>query len=511
MSIPKTIHQIWLGGPMPLQFVRYAEKWRVLHPEWEYRLWTEKDLTWLAHAQEFADVPLFSTKANIARYEIVCRYGGVYIDSDFEPVKPIDSLLVGASMVVCPERPDLLANGFFGAAPGHPILQYLLSQLRECIKTNRNGSSPEMCGPVFFTRAVRRGMAFTGAPCRHLQRQYFYPYNYDEPELQATATFPAAYAIHRWAKSWVATAAPTPQRPPPLGAHLRAAVKQQVKRAVDACERMRAPGTRIVSLGNGRSLVDVQGLFPLLVSSDDLNILPELFMRGVSDAGYVAFLGQFLRPSDHVIDIGANIGYTVLAAARHLGPYGRLDAFEPNPVAHDYLRDNIYMNRMQGRLSADIRLHRVAIGASCGTATLRVPRGHRGRASLSAEVHARFTEERIDCTEVQVNVEPLEKFLKDITRVRLVKIDVEGYEAEIMETLLPFAASRRVDCIDLELIDELLGSSWVRLEHVLRDMVERLDAKCYTLRHDGVPERISLGSVVHGPPRNHLLLRFDEQ
>src|ERR1700733_22270 len=39
--IPKTIHQIWLGGPLPEKYLNLQRSWQRQNPDWEYRLWTD--------------------------------------------------------------------------------------------------------------------------------------------------------------------------------------------------------------------------------------------------------------------------------------------------------------------------------------------------------------------------------------------------------------------------------------------------------------------------------------
>lgn len=506
MLIPKKIHQIWLGGPVPETFAGYAKRWQEMHPGWEYRLWREEDLRWLEHLEEFERVRHFATKANIARYEIVARHGGVYLDMDFEPLKPLDPLLQGESMLVCPECPELLANGFFAAAPDHPVLKYVLSQLSESIAANAGATSPEMCGPVFFTRAVRRASAITGASCRWLDRRYFYPYNHDQPEFDDVPDFPGAFAVHRWAKSWVA-ATPQPRDDRTFRQRMRARIIAGATRVVHALERVRPATTRIVPAGPDRVLVNVQGRFTVLVPGNDLNLLPQLVMHGISDAPYLNFLARILRPSDHVVDIGANIGYTVVAAAVRLGRYGRIDAFEPNPDARKVLEDNVYMNRMLG-MEADVRIHACAIGASAQTAMLRTPSAHRGRGSLNPAVHEQFQDEHLGCDTFEVRVAPLTDELRDAHHIRLVKVDVEGYEAQVLRNLLPLLEAGRIDWLDLEVNSALAGASWDALENLLRDLVTRLNARCYTLRDDGTPVPVDIAGVIQGPPLSHLALEF---
>jgi mannosyltransferase OCH1-like enzyme len=86
--IPRTIHQIWFGpNPRPQQWM---STWRERHPGWSYQLWTEETLPQLANQRLFETLgSLWHGKADLARYEILHRYGGVYIDADAECVRPL--------------------------------------------------------------------------------------------------------------------------------------------------------------------------------------------------------------------------------------------------------------------------------------------------------------------------------------------------------------------------------------------------------------------------------------
>ena len=47
--IPRILHQIWLGGsPIPEEFLEFSAGWRRAHPQWDYRLWTDRRLPRLA-------------------------------------------------------------------------------------------------------------------------------------------------------------------------------------------------------------------------------------------------------------------------------------------------------------------------------------------------------------------------------------------------------------------------------------------------------------------------------
>ena len=93
--IPKVIHQIWIGdNPIPSNYKYYLETWRKFHPDWEIKLWTQKEI----ENENFASKDLFdrsrglAEQSDIARYEILYRYGGLYIDTDVQCFANFDEL-----------------------------------------------------------------------------------------------------------------------------------------------------------------------------------------------------------------------------------------------------------------------------------------------------------------------------------------------------------------------------------------------------------------------------------
>ncbi|CAE8596550.1 unnamed protein product, partial [Polarella glacialis] len=194
--IPLRLHQIWLGPrQLPAECQQFAQGWRGRHPAWEYRLWTDadaeaelQDLPRMAEAFRAAKNP--AEKSDLLRLAIVLHHGGLYVDVDFECLRPFDELhdrvsfYTGISNVAAFE----LNNGLFAAAPGHPLLRYLCERVgrrwaewgeedvdtREAVayqleKSGMMGSMSELTsvgkaaflattGPGFFTRGVLRGL-----------------------------------------------------------------------------------------------------------------------------------------------------------------------------------------------------------------------------------------------------------------------------------------------------------------------------------------------------------------
>src|SRR5436190_16517529 len=94
--IPRIIHRVWLGAePMPEDFRRYGESWRRHHPGWRMRLWTDEDLPELGDRRALERARHHAERANLVRYEVLRRFGGVYVDTDVECLRPIGPLLSG--------------------------------------------------------------------------------------------------------------------------------------------------------------------------------------------------------------------------------------------------------------------------------------------------------------------------------------------------------------------------------------------------------------------------------
>jgi len=95
-KIPKIIHQICLNnnGEKPDKYKKFQKNWSKIHPEWEYRFWSEKEINKLEleNRKLYDETNNYSIKYDIAKYEILHRFGGLYIDPEFECLKKFDIL-----------------------------------------------------------------------------------------------------------------------------------------------------------------------------------------------------------------------------------------------------------------------------------------------------------------------------------------------------------------------------------------------------------------------------------
>lgn len=195
--IPPTIHRVWLGGgPMPTEQQRFGESFARLHPGWEMRLWSERDLPELdIGAEERERSRSHSELSNLVRYEILRRYGGLYVDTDVECRQTLTPLLRGIDAFAALETPGTVGSAILGSVADHRVFTRAARLARTTLGEGPN--SPAASGPQFLSRVIEQEQDMAIFPAR-----LFYPYLWYEPERRHEH-FPEAYAVHHWAKSWV--------------------------------------------------------------------------------------------------------------------------------------------------------------------------------------------------------------------------------------------------------------------------------------------------------------------
>lgn len=175
------------------------------------------------------------------------------------------------------------------------------------------------------------------------------------------------------------------------------------------------------------------------------------------DQYYKKFLKSLKAPFVF-IDVGANQGFFSFLAAKN--SYAReLHCFEPIPATYELLDQNAKLN---GCINA--QLHNLAIAEKTGASSIFVQPGHSGAASMR--------DSSLPPTSHSINIETVDySFLSGLVRsVGLpihIKIDVEGFELEVMNQLVKTDWFSRVESIFYE-VDELWVSP-VEIELLLRD------------------------------------------
>ncbi len=212
--IPTIFHQIWLGpNKPPAIFKESQESIRKLHPDWQYKLWTDKDIPGLnLHNKKYYDLSKnYGEIADIVRYEILYKFGGVYLDVDFVCLRPFDILNHSYDFytsLMPLDCEDTLCNGVIASVPGHPILKDCIETIEEDWQLSK--SLIIRVGPYHFQKSFAKIASESSGRHIAFPKSYFFPINYKDkkkcrlnPELVSSLIKREAFAVHHWAHTWV--------------------------------------------------------------------------------------------------------------------------------------------------------------------------------------------------------------------------------------------------------------------------------------------------------------------
>lgn len=137
-------------------------------------------------------------KSDVLRYEVLARWGGIYVDTDVEPLKPMDPLL-GEEPFIAWETNRLLCPTVIGSPPGHPAIEALIEALPDWTSRHVNAPPNQQTGPYFITHLWRRR-----SDVRLLEADAFYPVGWWEREKLGGPYPDSSYAVHHWNAGWLA-------------------------------------------------------------------------------------------------------------------------------------------------------------------------------------------------------------------------------------------------------------------------------------------------------------------
>lgn len=185
--IPRIIHQTWKTAEVPDKWKKSPEEWQRLHPDWEYRLWTDADnRAYIAEKYPeflatFDAMPYPIMRADAIRYFIMKDFGGIYADLDIVPIVNIESYFKDDAEVYLVNTPNMMSfftNCFMASKPGAAFWDVCIEEMTKPPPSwamTKHFHVLAVTGPIMVTRAVQR---YNGTICR-LPVVKFYPAGVD--------------------------------------------------------------------------------------------------------------------------------------------------------------------------------------------------------------------------------------------------------------------------------------------------------------------------------------------
>jgi mannosyltransferase OCH1-like enzyme len=219
--IPRIIHQSWKTSEVPEKWRPFQKSWKLLHPSYEYKYWTDennRDFILRYYPDYLCIYDGYSVsikRAELARYLILYHFGGIYVDLDFEALRPIDNLLVDEELLFGLEpashaaRPGvrerglehIVCNAFMASVPRHQFWDHFFV----CLRASKDESNVlEATGTFLLTRACDSHSFVTNITL--VPAAQLYPIDNREVRTLDVETMRAnlgsAYAVHHWTGSW---------------------------------------------------------------------------------------------------------------------------------------------------------------------------------------------------------------------------------------------------------------------------------------------------------------------
>jgi FkbM family methyltransferase len=167
-------------------------------------------------------------------------------------------------------------------------------------------------------------------------------------------------------------------------------------------------------------------------SGNSADMIPQyVYYFGSWEPVVSRLIDQRLGPGQTFVDVGANTGWYTVLAARKVGPSGRVVALEPSPANFSWLKENLRKNDLDNVRT----VNEAAWSSEAELSLFQGPASNSGASTLVPSFAATK-----DCDQVGlVRARPLTAILSpdEISTMRVLKIDVEGAELEVIRGLEP--------------------------------------------------------------------------
>lgn len=206
--IPKKIHYCWFGrGEKPELAVKCIESWKKFLPDYEIIEWNEDnfDLDIYPYVREAYDARKFAFVTDVVRLWAMYTYGGIYMDTDVEVLKPLDSLL-NFEAVSGFESSTQIPTGLMAGQESFPLFKELLDEYDGLHFVQSDGSLDMTNNVIRITNTclkhgfVPNGQQQTVDGFTLLPADYLCPKSWETGKIFITKN---TLCIHHFSGSWL--------------------------------------------------------------------------------------------------------------------------------------------------------------------------------------------------------------------------------------------------------------------------------------------------------------------
>lgn len=208
--IPKVIHYFWFGDqPLSELAIKCIESWKKYCPDYEIKLWNESnyDVSKNEYMLQTYKAKKYGFTVDFARLDIVYTYGGIYLDTDVELLKPLDDMLKDKCFMGFESEKNVALGLGFGAEAGNDTIYALMRAYDNLNFILPNGELNLRPSPGIQSEVMKKsGMIpngqeqITDTGCHIYSKEVFNPCNLDTNRIELKDN---TVSIHHYAGSWL--------------------------------------------------------------------------------------------------------------------------------------------------------------------------------------------------------------------------------------------------------------------------------------------------------------------
>lgn len=205
--IPKKIHYCWYGGkPLGRKEEKCIESWKKFCPDFEIVRWDESnsDMTENRYVKEAYQSRKWAFVSDYFRLNAVCDYGGIYLDTDVELLKPLDEFL-GCGGFMGFEDSVRVATCVMGGVRGHSFFEKALNLYQDRVFIKENGEFDTTTNVDFLTGILLENGLVLNDKRQNIMGMEIFPKDFFSPKSLTTGKITLTentHAIHRFEASW---------------------------------------------------------------------------------------------------------------------------------------------------------------------------------------------------------------------------------------------------------------------------------------------------------------------
>lgn len=208
MSIPKIIHYVWVGGkPLPPFQQKCIASWRKHLPDYEIKEWNEHNFNINSnkYCKEAYEAKKYAFVSDYIRIFVLYQYGGIYMDTDVEVIKPFPQEFLECEAFSGYETPETISTGIMGCIPNQRMFKKILEFYNAVSFFEADGSCNTTTNVHTITQ-IAKEHGFTPDNTRKTilgltlyPQSFFSPLAHDSDESCFGSN---TYTIHHFSGSW---------------------------------------------------------------------------------------------------------------------------------------------------------------------------------------------------------------------------------------------------------------------------------------------------------------------